>query len=98
VRSSTTTLISALRILARDIKSEDGVANAAIAEAADRLEELNREIHADTTRLEWILSDDGGFFVYWNYDIEEWTPELKATRDWIDAARKSDSASRKAKR
>ena len=43
MRSSTTTLISALRILARDIKSDDGVANAAIAEAADRLEELSRE-------------------------------------------------------
>jgi hypothetical protein len=43
MKSSTTTLISALRILAGDIKSEDGVANAAIAEAADRMEELERE-------------------------------------------------------
>ena len=33
-------LISALRILAEEIQSPDGVANAAIAEAADRLEEL----------------------------------------------------------
>ena len=39
-RSSTETLIAALRVLARDIQSDDGVANAAIAEAADRLEEL----------------------------------------------------------
>ena len=39
-RSSTETLIAALRVLARDIQSEDGVANAAIAEAADRMEEL----------------------------------------------------------
>lgn len=31
-------LVSALRILAQDIQSDDGVANAAIAEAADRLE------------------------------------------------------------
>ena len=38
-RSSTSTLIAALRILARDIESGDGVANAAITEAADRLEE-----------------------------------------------------------
>lgn len=36
------TLVSALRILARDIESGDGVANAAIAEAADRLEELTQ--------------------------------------------------------
>jgi hypothetical protein len=39
-----TTLVSALRILARDIDSEDGIANAAIAEAADRIEELAKEI------------------------------------------------------
>lgn len=36
------TLIAALRILARDIESADGVANAAISEAADRLEELTQ--------------------------------------------------------
>lgn len=52
MRSSTTTLISALRILARDIQSEDGVANAAIAEAADRLEELKRENAALREELE----------------------------------------------
>lgn len=36
--SSAETLISALHALAVDIQSEDGVANAAIAEAAERLE------------------------------------------------------------
>lgn len=36
--SSCETLIAAMRILARDIESADGVANCAIAEAADRLE------------------------------------------------------------
>ena len=43
-RTSTPILISALRILAHDIKTDDGVANAAIAEAADRLEELEEYI------------------------------------------------------
>jgi hypothetical protein len=43
-RSSTETLIKALRILSVDIESEDGAANAAIAEAADRLEELHNSI------------------------------------------------------
>lgn len=43
-RSSTETLIEALRILARDIESQDGVANAAIAEAAERLDEFRREL------------------------------------------------------
>jgi len=44
MRSSTETLIEALRILAGDILSEEGVANAAIAEAADRMEELCSEL------------------------------------------------------
>ena len=43
MRTSTETLIKALRILAVDIQSADGVANAAIAEAADRLEELSQD-------------------------------------------------------
>ncbi|MFM8735401.1 MAG: hypothetical protein ACKOC8_09425 [Pirellulales bacterium] len=40
MKSSTDTLISAMRILSRDIHCEDGAATAAIAEAADRLAEL----------------------------------------------------------
>jgi len=44
MRSSTETLIEALRILAGDILSEEGVANVVIAEAADRMEELCAEL------------------------------------------------------
>lgn len=47
MKTKTETLIKALRILANEIHSEDGVANAAIAEGADRLEEmqsLNKEL------------------------------------------------------
>lgn len=40
MRTDTTILIQAMRHLANDIESEDGVANAAIAEASYRLEEL----------------------------------------------------------
>ena len=43
-QTSTKTLVSALRILAQDIQSDDRVANAAIAEAADRLEEQHIQI------------------------------------------------------
>jgi len=39
--SAVATLVAAMRILSQDIQSEDGVANAAIAEAADRLEKLS---------------------------------------------------------
>jgi hypothetical protein len=42
-RTDDATLIAALRILARDIECGDGVANATIAEAADRLQELAEE-------------------------------------------------------
>ena len=41
-RSKTSTLINALCVLAYEIESPDGVANAAIAEAAERLEEMRR--------------------------------------------------------
>jgi len=52
-RSSTETLINALRVLAHDIETEDGVANAAISEAADRLEELHNSMQAsDAVRTE----------------------------------------------
>lgn len=42
MRTDTKTLIAAMRVLARDIQSKDGIANAAIAEAADRMAELSR--------------------------------------------------------
>lgn len=43
MKSSTGTLIKAMYILSNDIQSEDGIANAAILEAAQRLEELYKE-------------------------------------------------------
>lgn len=42
--SATETIISAMLTLAVEIESEDGVANGAIAEAAERLAELDNEI------------------------------------------------------
>ena len=60
--------------------------NAALKEALDAQMKYQRELRADRDRLDWILSDHGGSFVFWNYDIDEWKPELKATRDWIDVA------------
>lgn len=37
-------MVAALRVLVAEIQSGDGVANAAIAEAADRIKELSRSI------------------------------------------------------
>lgn len=46
-------LVGALRILVEDIQTDDGVANACIAEAALRLEEL----HVEVERLRKTLED-----------------------------------------
>ena len=39
------TCIKALRALAQDIQSEDGVANAALHECADRMEQLENDVN-----------------------------------------------------
>jgi len=44
VKTSTETLIAAMRILSQDIQSDDGAANAAVAEAAERLAEQHMRI------------------------------------------------------
>ena len=44
MRTSTRSLINALRVLDSEIQSEDGVANAVIAESAQRLEEQRERI------------------------------------------------------
>lgn len=57
MKTDTNTLIKALRILARDIQSEDGVANAAIAEAADRLKKQQRRIRNQRREIEALAKD-----------------------------------------
>lgn len=60
-KTDTLILIKAMRRLADDIQSDDGVANAAIAEAADRLEELRSKVldHGLTiATIEDIVTDD----------------------------------------
>jgi hypothetical protein len=55
MKTDTQTLIAAMRILAKDIETEDGVANAAIAEAAEKMAKMNttlRSIHM------WIDGDE----------------------------------------
>ena len=57
MKSDTSTIISALRILAVDIKSDDGVANACIFEAADRLEELQAKLDKAVEALRFYADD-----------------------------------------
>jgi hypothetical protein len=65
VRTSTETLIAAMHILATEIQSDDGVANAAVAEAAERLAEQHMRIaqlerENDALRADLLLWENGG--------------------------------------
>lgn len=52
--SSSDTLVAALRVLANDVQSDDGIANSCIAEAADRIEMLQEKA---IEVLEWYFRD-----------------------------------------
>lgn len=54
-KSKTTTLITAMRILAQDIENDDGLANMAINEAADRLQEMSEALQIGICFAEEIL-------------------------------------------
>jgi hypothetical protein len=65
VRTSTETLIAAMQILSQDIQSEDGAANAAVAEAAERLAEQHMRIaqlerENDALRADLLLWNKAG--------------------------------------
>jgi len=65
VKTSTETLIAAMRILSQDIQSDDGAANAAVAEAAERLAEQHMRIaqleqENDAMRADLLLWKNGG--------------------------------------
>lgn len=58
-KTDNTTLAKAMRILSVDIQSDDGVVNSAIAEAAERIDELAKlaKEMADMLRHDRALSD-----------------------------------------
>ena len=61
MRTSTNTLIKSMMVLAEQIESSDGVANAAIAEAAGRLRELDsalREVCSSISNCQVINCDE----------------------------------------
>ena len=65
MKTSTETLIAAMRILSQDIQSEDGAANAAVAEAGERLAEQHMRIaqleqENDALRADLLLWENGG--------------------------------------
>jgi hypothetical protein len=56
MRTDPQTIIAAMRHLAATIQSDDGVANAAIAEAADRLDEMEADKTAILAELRRLLN------------------------------------------
>lgn len=73
MKSSTETLIGAMQILAADIESADGVANAAISEAAERLAELQDQKNKAVNDYLWVLVHS-----------EELEKALKEAHDYAD--------------
>jgi hypothetical protein len=72
------TLVAAMRALANDIESEDGVANAVIAEAAQRLEEQQERIKrledAGDAMDEWMSSD-------WTEDEKQFQEQWRKAKE-----------------
>ena len=59
-------LIEAMRILSEGIQSEDGVANAAIAEAGQRLQEQNDYIKELESEGDYWIARENDFHKAWN--------------------------------
>lgn len=70
-RTDIKTLIEAMRILSEGIQSEDGVANAAIAEAGQRLQEQDDYIKR--------LENEGDYWLAREQDFQKaWSKTLKS--------------------
>lgn len=73
----TETLINALRILALEIHSDDGMANTVVMQAANKLEDLFKQHNELLNALEniTITAED-----YDNFGIEELIAEVKGDK------------------
>ena len=92
MNTPTETLVSAMRALANDIQSEDGVANAAIHEAAQRLEEQQdriKRLEEDSQRLNWLLNRG----LAWRDCYNDWWKE----GEWLYASQSALETIDKAK-
>jgi hypothetical protein len=65
-RTDIKTLIEAMRILSEGIQSEDGVANAAIAEAGQRLQEQDDYINELENEGDYRIARENDFHRAWN--------------------------------
>jgi hypothetical protein len=63
--------------------------NAALRAALDQQANYQRELRADRDRLDWLLTYEGGRWLYWAVENGQWTPEEGASRAAIDAVREA---------
>ena len=94
MNTPTETLVSAMRALANDIQSEDGVANAAIHEAAQRLEEQQdriKRLEEDSQRLNWLLNRGLAWRDCYNdwWKEGEWLYASQSALETIDKAKEA---------
>ena len=75
MKTSTETLIAAMHILATEIQSDDGAANAAVAEAAERLAEQHMRIKQWHDALTPLMPSD---FKCWHENNPSEWPEVTA--------------------
>ena len=75
MKTSTETLIAAMHILATEIQSDDGAANAAVAEAAERLAEQHMRIKQWHDALTPLMPSD---FKCWHENNPNEWPEVAA--------------------
>ena len=75
MKTSTETLIAAMRILATEIQSDDGAANAAVAEAGERLAEQHMHIKQWHDALTPLMPSD---FKCWHENTPNEWPEVTA--------------------
>lgn len=83
--SDTTTIIAAMRALAHDIESSDGIANAAIAEAADRLDQQAAEIE----RLQAELADASSCAKAWEQEMNRARADERQAMHYLEQIRKA---------
>ncbi len=72
-RSKTSTIISALKILGETIQTQDGVANAAILEAAARMEEMSDLLKHANALIESFFDDNASSKI----TVKEWKENFK---------------------
>jgi len=92
MRSDTKTIVDAMRILARDVESDDGVANTAMLEAANRLEELNEMLSQEWGRLNQEIDTDGHYGHSGSYPLSDSLEIDEDVPGWVaDEVRRLES-------